>query len=242
MSTPWYEEFMNRFGPIPDSYVVVDVETTGLSFKHDLIIQSGIVVVSERQATAAETTVLDWTSSPLVDQSWLRSQLANVRKYTGDCPQFTYDYLTSEGVDPVGALTNIRHIFGEAQSIDIPIVAHNGLRFDIPLFQTHFWKFLNESFKFEDHQIWDTGYLEKASQLKLNPIPGETLRKFFNRSSAIMLPGLSWSLSETCAEKYGLFGKLKEAGIAPKFHDAGVDAYATHFLLEAIRLSQTENT
>lgn len=231
----WFRTMKERYMSFPDNYIVIDTETTGLRFGEDLAAQIGVCLVSGRNMVANESTVLDWTRCRNVDQDWLRWRMNKTRDdmaAKGKVCRMTYERLQKEGQDPVVVLKKYASILEEARAHGHSYVGHNIWGFDIPILQPIFDRH-GPPFSFGSENIIDTGIMEKASQLKAFPRPGETLSAFYTRIKKQVAEGVYWALSDRCIPKYRLdvAYKLDMA----KAHDAGFDCYITHLLFEKYR-------
>lgn len=239
VSTKWFKE-LDRIYPFPTDYVSIDIESTGLDSVGDLIIQVGhCCVVGGKTITDKQyfDIVLDWTRSGFIDQKLLKERLAYLSRHMAASDKrmhLTYDNL-KYGSDPVMVLRNYYNFLLKTQKDGIPIVAHNGLKFDVPVLSRNFIRFLppEYNFSFLDAKIYDTGIIEKAYQNGLLPYVREPMVEFYRRVYDKFNNGKKWSLTNYCVGHYNLD---KEFNLdMTKAHTAGFDAYITHLLFEKYR-------
>jgi DNA polymerase III epsilon subunit-like protein len=236
LSGAWLQAWTQRYGPFPDDYLVLDTETTGLSSDEDLIVQVGYCRVAGRSVVENGAQVLDWTSYPGVDQSWLSARLDDTRARLGARGVDGWDYPWSRerlahGASPLVVLSDL---FGRLAALCQEggvLVAHNGYGFDVPMIEAHFRRFLFLPWQ-HCGGLWDTGLMEKALQLNLRPRDGETLAAFNRRARAVR-GSVRWSLSDHAAPKYGL---MEKHGLDTSLcHTADFDALLAMHLLEEFR-------
>jgi DNA polymerase III epsilon subunit-like protein len=112
-----------RFNCFPDNYLVIDLETTGLSRQEDLIGQIGYCVVQNRRPVKTYSAVLNWFRHADVDKPWLLNRLQSTKyqvehdKATGRRNSRTYnlspEFLLNHGGDPVAALALCHNLLVE---------------------------------------------------------------------------------------------------------------------------------
>lgn len=229
-----------RFKEFPANYLVFDVETTGFKVGEDLIAELGYVLVRNHQPVDQGWVYLDWTNHPGVDQGWLQDRIDFTRRHielrdgrpTGRTYHVSYDKL-SAGMEPCEALRRYEQLFLNNRAEGYFCVAHNGYHFDVPFIEEHLATFIDSGFRFTDHELVDTGMIEKGAQGVMTPWVGETPRDFSLRVSKTWLKGVYWALDSHCVPKYKLNEK---AGIkVAAAHDAAVDSLLTHVLFEEYR-------
>jgi DNA polymerase III alpha subunit (gram-positive type) len=130
-------------------------------------------------------------------------------------------------------LTHLLGLLSEARAADQLLVAHNGITFDLPVISQHFKRFLKLDYLFLPDETWDTGAMEKGSQLDEILCLGEAPADFAYRVITRTGDGVHWSLHEHAIQKYGLAERFKlDLEMA---HTAPFDAYVTHLLFEEFR-------
>jgi DNA polymerase III epsilon subunit-like protein len=228
------KSFTDAWGgtPLPESYVAIDLETTGLSTKKDYPWELGYVLTKDRQATKRGSAVLNLFK--LVDEHWLREKWA----YTSE--QMERRGIHRRNVDallvdacPRATLTNYLDFLEQAVRHGYFIAGHNVLRYDLPMLRYTASRVLNRELAIPDAQVLDTLALEQANcslgKRGVEPTSGETfatwqLRVLSNcREKA--------ALSKECAERHGLFRPDERI----KSHTALYDCLLVHRLIEAYR-------
>lgn len=207
-------------GKLPDTYLVFDLETTGLpdrSNRHEYVTQFGYAVVSDRKIIDNHATLLK------TPPGWINEEASRV---TG----ITDEMLQKDGADPVVFFPRLIDLFKLFRSSGTMFAGHNAAKFDAPFLEANF-KHFGLDFTFNRNELIDTGMLFKAAQLFLAPSNGEDLSGFFSRVGSVR-SRVKWNLAYAM-ERLGLdmtFGiDLRSA------HDAGFDCKMTYYLLEAFR-------
>lgn len=240
--------FNRRFkAGLPSNYCCWDLETTGFKRDDDLILEIGHCIVHNREPANRMATLLDWTRSDHVDQTWLRDQLAYVKEKverdedgnpSGKHFHITYDRLRDEGVPPEDALEFYFDLFTRIHDGGGFFVGQNSYGFDAEFFACQTDEFLGERFVFEPDSMIDVGALEKSTQLGMIVFDDETLKDYFRRVAHYSRKGVKWNI-EHCAAKYNL-AELYDLDLS-KLHGAGEDSYICHLIYEEIR-GLIENT
>jgi DNA polymerase III epsilon subunit-like protein len=207
-------------GRIPDTYLVSDLETTGLpdrSGREEYVTQFGYAVVQNRQITDNYATLLK------TPPGWINPEAASV---TG----ITDEMLQRDGRDPKEFYLSLINLFKLFSRSETMFVGHNVVKFDGPFLEADF-RHHGIDFMFDPDGFIDTGMMFKASQLFASPADDESLSAFFER------------IGETRSRvKWKLTYAMKQLGLDMKYgidlgaaHDAGFDCKMTHFLLEDLR-------
>jgi DNA polymerase III epsilon subunit-like protein len=233
----WFRDWAVHYDGFPDDYLVIDVESTGPCIEQDLVIQVGWCKVVNRKPVENSGIILNWDRSPLVDTNWLRKRIDSTAKYMeeqrGKTYPWSYDAL-QEGERPVAALSRFMDILTEARDTEQLVVAHNGVCFDLPVLTRHFRRYLKINYQFHPDEIWDTGAMEKASQIQELLCYGEQAGDFAYR---LVLRsndyGVRWNLHDHCVPKYCLDERFELD--LQKSHTAPFDAFITHLLFEEYR-------
>jgi DNA polymerase III epsilon subunit-like protein len=236
LSTDWFKRLQKCGFNFPDSYIVLDTESTGLKVAYDYVVQFGHLAVVDRIPRKPTATVLDWTRCPLISHGDFRQRLYETEhdiRTHGGCYRFSYERVAKEGIDPISVLEIYHDLFEYHQSTGSQILTHNGIRFDIQIVKHQFRRFLGSTFEFDQELVVDTGLLEKARQLDLAPFKNESRASYYQRINAVPGKGVYWSLDKHCIPMYDLGRKycldMSQA------HTAGFDCYITHLLMEEIR-------
>lgn len=238
----WFRSWSSRPG-FPDNYFVFDFETTGVEHGVDLIVQVGYCHVRDRCVVANEGFMLDWTSDGRVPADWLAARIATTKRHvevdrstgapSGKHYPFSVDRLREEGLPPGEVLETFLRLLESSRRCGEVFVGHNAWSYDAPMWSWHSSKFLGHDFVFRPDDIFDTGMMEKASQLGLLPAQGESMRDFAVRVYHAR-PFKRWSLDRHAIPKYGLDVKY---GLDPeRAHHADFDCLATHCLFQEFRM------
>jgi len=235
MAQHWFREFDQLFR-FPANYTTLDLETSGLNPATKLICTYGYTVVRDHKPVETREVVLDWSRHPDADIIGLQKDLSDVQRAferKGKVLHHTYEYLTSQGIDPIQALNDLLLLVETAENNKEILILHNGWAFDIEFIKAAFHNWLRIRWEFEPNLIYDSGIIEKASQLPERfaplPLPGETMKAFATRIHAIR-SHVKWNLDTHCAERYGLMQKANL--ITDDMHKASTDALAVHYLVE----------
>ena len=206
-------------GVLPDNYLVIDLETTGLPNKgrEEYVTQFGYACVENRQI------VDNYESLLKTPPGWINPEASRV---TG----ITDEMIQKDGKDPKDFYQMLIELFGTVRQSEWMFVGHNIAKFDCPFLETDF-KHYEHSFKFRAAEVIDTGMMFKASQIFASPADGESLGQFFNRVSQIRSRA-KWNLVFTM-KRMGL--DMKYGLDFDKAHGAGFDCKMTHLLLEDLR-------
>jgi len=207
-------------GVLPEDYLVIDVETTGLpdrSGREEYVTQFGYAVVERRKVTDNYCTLLK------TPPGWINPEASRV---TG----ITDEMIQRDGEDPVVFYRRLIDLFALYRASNCMFVGHNAAKFDAPFIEADF-EHNGLDFKFRPDEIIDTGMMFKASQLFVAPADNEGLSQFFTRVSNVRSRA-RWNLAYT----------MKTLGLdmtydidLSKAHDAAFDCKMTHYLLENLR-------
>ncbi len=225
------------------SYLVYDIETTGLDFLNDVITQFGYLRIVDGKIAKEDQIIIDWTKSKL-DQDWLKERLDKANEQLvarSGYPSLSYEELKT-GITPEKARDLIASILAGSHTFSQFKVGHNIHTFD----NKFICSFMRDT-KYVSGQIYahsrvanglnsyyndsvDTGVIEKACQIHEFPKSGESILAFSNRIKARKAKGVNWSLSGHCVSKYELD---KKHGLdVSKAHTALYDSRVTHLLFE----------
>ena len=241
MSYHWFKEFASYF-EFPSNYVCIDVETSGFDRERDFICSIGHVVVRDNEIVESKEHYLNWAQYDGIDLEDFKYRLDRTKRSmeaAGKGFYHSYEKLTEDGEAPTTVLMDYLTLFEEMEERDEVLVAHNGWGVDMQFLQAHFYNWLRVPFKFSPHLVYDSGIIEKASQLGLedNPLPAlnENLMDFSARIGGMRRKDVRWSLDTHCEKQYALTDKVRAAGYAGEDHQALYDAVKLHFLLEEHR-------
>jgi len=196
---------------LPKTYIVYDLETTGLNYKEDEAVEIGALKVID----GVEVERRVWLLRPSVPMNEQASEVTGI----------TQELLEREGRDPKECWQEFAEFCGftkDNHGLNIPIVGHNILRFD-NLFIS---KALTDlGYLLEGTTIYvDTAGIYKAEALKLEQRPGEPDIEFMNRALSIKAYGLKYSLGKVFEEYGGDPAALQDA------HRVDGDITMTNFI------------
>jgi hypothetical protein len=180
----------------PNSYLVFDLETSGLDHD-DLIVAISLLLVKPNEPPLAHSYLLDWTRyRQQVSQAGLASRLASVHTRR----RKTIEDLQREGMDPVAGLRYFRNLLHDL-SPETHLVGHNIIGFDLPVLQRHFLRWLGDDADWLTRiSCWDTGLLEKGIAAEVPREDGEPWLAYFNRVRNVRASGVRWGL-DYCVNK-----------------------------------------
>lgn len=239
----WTQLLHTRLPGFPDDYTTFDLETSGFDAENDLILEVGLCMVRERRPVSVQLLVLDWTGHPEIDQTWLRERIRHTcarAAERGGRLASSYERLHAhpQAVPPVAALRLLQARLSAAAVEKEVLVGHNARSFDARFLKSHFRRWLAVDFAFGPGSLYDTGVLEKASQLGADGLmwAGETFEHYCARIVSRPVKGVRWSLNEHCTAKYGLLERYRRDNPgAPRPHEADFDALLCHYLFEELR-------
>lgn len=241
------DKMANRFVNLPDNYLVIDLETSGFSHKHDLVLQIGHCLVINSKVVDNGEVTLNWLNHPAVDPWWLNQRLIETKTHvefdreTGQPSGRTFPLsyqVIQNGEDPIATLNAYLDMFRQLHNDKMFFVAHNGYNFDGTMLRIAFERYLGQAWELDDWELFDTGMVVKAVQTSLQPWPEESPRDFCRRVNGNRLKGVKHSLDGYCIRHYGLDRKY---GIDPvRMHSAGYDCLATHYLFEELKSGAAE--
>lgn len=239
MAANWFRR-LHDIWPFPDSYVTLDVETSGLSPTRNVLCTFGAAHVRNRVLQGTQLVVLNWFDHPQTDRIEFSRELQQVEaamRAKGKPFHHNRDYLREHGIDPIVGLQQIFAILQQAETDGLPLVSFNGYSFDAEFLQAHIHDFLGTPWMIGDNSMWDLGMAEKACQLEPTddplPMPSESIRAWAFRIGRLRRKGVFWSLDSYCESKYGI---CRKANIDPAMqHRSDMDALCLHYLFEAQR-------
>ncbi|MFH1110726.1 MAG: 3'-5' exonuclease [Planctomycetota bacterium] len=194
--------------PPTDSYLVFDVETTGLNPRTDRIIQVGLCKVCDGVVTERS--------------GWLVNQEVEVPPAARMIHGITTADIRARGIAPRDSLARLFESMATAPTS----VGHNIHQFDI-LFLYAECRRLGMSAPTCTHFI-DTAAIFKGRKLGMPKKPEETASAYADRVFSIRAPGLRYSIP-TCIAELGI-----KASTA-RLHDASHDAYVTHLIFQILQ-------
>jgi len=205
-------------GKLPDTYLVIDLETTGLPDhgREEYVTQFGYAAVTDRKIADSHASLLK------TPPGWIHPEASRV---TG----ITDEMIQRDGEDPAAFYEKLIKIFALYRGKSM-FVGHNVYGFDCPFLEADF-EHHGHDFKFDDSESIDTGMIFKASQLFLAPADNETLGQFYRRVGNVR-SRVKWNLA-FAIRRLGL--DMKFGLDLSKAHSADVDCRFTHILFEELR-------
>ncbi len=237
----WFRKLYG--GEWPTSYCAVDVESSGYSPTQDVVTQWGHCLVEGGKVVDRLSLVIDWSGRVKPPDWWLEQRMNQCKQgmeYAGKSCHITYARMKEDGVKPEKAFSFIQKFTDTIKTKHIPFVLHGGV-FDEKMLSGNILGFqLGNGFTFGD-LVLDTEAIEKANQMtdheRAHPRRDDTLRTYNHRVKYTKMPGLKSNMDEHCYAKY----RFQERGIEKKqLHDAYVDAYCCHLLMEQFGEEQSD--
>lgn len=211
-------------GVLPKSYLVLDIETSGLHWnprgdeKPAVVAQLGWAAVNGQQLVYSD---FRYVKRPPGTMNGTRASEVN---------GITDEMLAEHGISPFEMYTQVMSLISLYQESGCMFMGHNFMKFDRPFIEAELSR-LGIIFTFPRNSYIDTGMIFKAAQMGVAPAEGEDLTMFFERIERERSHA-RWKLV-LAAEKYGLVEKhnlnMDEA------HDAGFDCRLTHYFFEEMR-------
>lgn len=232
---PWFRAIYG--GEWPKTYLTVDLETTGYSFDRDVITEYGHCLVEDGVVKDRLSLILDWTGHDIVPMHWLRERVGSLQHQmdmAGRICHTSIEKMQAEGMKAGKALVFVRDFLATIADKHIPFVLHGGV-FDEKMLAGNFIGFqVAKGFSFGDNAWLDTEGIAKASQIpdnpRCHPRRNDTLREYWHRVKYTRVNGIKSNMDEYCYDRY----KLADRGIRrDDLHQAEVDAYCCHLLMEA---------
>jgi DNA polymerase III epsilon subunit-like protein len=210
-------------GRLPDSYLVVDLETSGFHHtprngqKPDVIAQVGVAVVQHRE---------------MVDNMavYVKRPPGTMSEGATAATGITDELLGEKGVEPSEIYPKLVNLFQLYRDSRCMFMGHNMVGFDAPFIAADFSRH-GYDFKINPNEYVDTGMMFKAAQLRYTPNSSEDLHKFFCRIKDTRSRA-KWNLTLSCQ----MLGVVEKHGLdMAAAHDAGFDCKVTHLLFEEMR-------
>lgn len=208
----------------PESYLVVDIETTGFSPVRDYIVQFGIVHVEGCEVVSKLSFLVQIPPGSMNEKAT-------------EVHGLTEEMCNTQGVPRKDAIYSICNTLTQwvGSRADPVFIGHNAYKFDFPFMQGEFERAGLPRFDLSSCRIIDTGAIVKAEQIGTYPLleHGETLYEFNDRVLNLRIKGVKWALGEYCMNRFRLQEKMASEGI--KTHDATSDCMLTHWVFEKLR-------
>ena len=210
-------------GVMPKNYLVIDLETSGLSWnpkpgnKPDVIVQVGYVAVADCKIVSNNA-------------HYLRRPAGTMCAAAERITRITDGMLQQFGEPPMEFYQRFLKLLDLYMRSGCMLVGHNAISFDMPFLTAELGR-QGVEFEYSNEQLLDTGCLFKAVQLGTMPGPTETLGMFLQRvrnTHSRVKWKLEYAMSALDLDReFNL--DLEQA------HDASFDCYMTHLLFEKLR-------
>lgn len=216
---------------MPVSYVVLDIETSGLNHDHDKVLQIGWCTVQNRRCQENAGIVIDHTVGMSdLELAMLKSRIdatAGKMKELGKQYGWSVSRIQEKGVSPkiaVNKLVEVTEPFDD-------VLAHYGIAFDYPML-SNLTKPINgfELPNLESGHIHDSALMYKACVARIRPRPRESYVSYISRIMDTRGP-FKYSMA-TCITYFGLEA---QGAVVRRSHDAIYDTWLAHLVYESIR-------
>lgn len=177
----------------PNSYVVWDLETTGLDPKTCKIVEVAALIVKNGEVVDQYTAILNHG----ID---IPEQASNVHGITTEKAK-------AEGIDPAKAIKTLVDIIDGYGTDGMCNVTHNGHKFDIPFLLQTIEDLKVTTFPGFEYRIWsngiDTAVLTKAQKLEMPRKWNETFSEYAQRVMSVRAKGVYFNIKQ-CCEDFGI--------------------------------------
>lgn len=204
-------------GNLPDSYLVLDLETSGLNWSTNVITQFGFAVVQDRKMVDNMAIYVKRPPGTMSEEA---------AKITG----ITDELLMEKGVEPATVFPQVLNLLGLYRKSGCMFMGHNMVSFDAPFLAADCERH-DQDFRIAPNEYIDTGMMFKASQIRLTPGNHEDLHAFFCRVKDYRSHA-RWNLKLATQM---LNVDTKHDLDLDKAHDAGFDCMMTHYVFEEMR-------
>lgn len=222
-------------GIVADDYLVLDLETTGVDFSVDLVLEVGWSVIKNRQVAHCGSVMLDWSKHPFVSWDWVCGRLAKLKAdFTekGRHYQFSPELLQQQGVPAEQAVPTIYSFLQQAIASHRLTVGANLFQFDRFMLDSFFHRYHTHALDWRPTTIFDVGLMEKAVQQYSQPFPEDSLYAWQTR---IAKPpyNVRWSLDHWITPKYRL--AIRHGIDNMNAHGGAYDCLVIHRTYETFR-------
>ncbi len=120
-------------GRLPDTYVLLDLNTTGLEIEGDVIVRAMYHRVEQGVVVDRDVSLLNWPARPdLVDTRWFGCRLAENEEKVS----VSRELLASQGSDPENVLRRYCTLIRQLPP-GVPLVGHSVFSFDLPMLRSN---------------------------------------------------------------------------------------------------------
>lgn len=233
--------------PYPDSYLCLDLETTGLKFDYldkwsrnmdverpsgDLILQYALLYVKGGQPERCDTEFLAWTRSSPRIREMVRQKLeflVATKRAQGKRWPVTLE-MVDGGSDPLDALDRLGRCTEEWQNQEGWLAGVNLCSFDLGAIANSLAEWRSNFKVFDESKLLDPGAIIKGWQARIFPDRQyDGIGHFLCELAKIPLRGVYWGV-DFLVEHFHLKPLLRERST----HLADVDCYVTHWCLESL--------
>jgi len=175
----------------PSTYIVWDLETSGLQKEECKILEIGCLLVEKGEIKERK--------------SWLLNHGIEIPELITELTGITKELIDTEGKDPKTCLEEFLAILLSDQTI--PHLTHNGLRFDIEWLAYHVAKTLG--YTVGDHKLFldslnkralDSAVFVKAGKLNMPRRWNETFYDWGTRIMNMVVKGVKYNVTLCCQE------------------------------------------
>lgn len=213
---------------MPPRRLIIDIETTSLSFVNGHILQIGfllrdgdILMHDSLYLRAPEPALVEYENGSYVQRM----------KAAGNTGYVKADDVRSAGLPPETVFTFLREAMRVCCAHSGVVAGHNLAGFDIPYIEYQSRKY-DVPIEFDRTRVVDTGAIVKAMKLRRIPRDDETDWEFYCRVRDTVAKGVFWNLT-TAIDEFRLREKVAMTGEAA--HSAHADVFMTDCVYEHIR-------
>lgn len=222
-------------GIYSDDYFVLDLETTGVDFLVDLVLEAGWAVIRNRKVVHCGGIVFDWSRHPFVSWDRVCSRMADLRQRfaeKGRTYHFTPERLQQEGIPAEQATQQLFAFLADMLNRNRLTVGANLFQFDRHMLDGFFHRYAQQQLPWQQTTIFDVGLMEKAVQQYSVPFPEDSLYAWQTR---IAKPpyNVRWALDNWITPKYRL--SIRHGVDNANAHGGAYDSLVIHRTYETFR-------
>jgi hypothetical protein len=230
-----YAQLLSAIGGLPDNYLIIDVETNGMSIKDELVLptQLGYLLAVNRKIEGYGAVIVDWSRvlpNHLKPAFWDKvHRMEQDMASSGLSCKVPARRIRAEGEDPREAWPVYHELLTKSMARGLKVVGFNISAFDRPLL-ARVGDQMDSPLEFPADSLLDFGVFEKAinDQLEL-PHPDKGPLAQWYHYARYAYTRNKWNLATHCVAKYGLCCDPAET------HGADYDCWINHQLVEAYR-------